>query len=123
MSDSVQVIVDWVMDNGGWEKNALCVTGDHDHYLTLEENFPHALAMMIIHGESHNITPKNNTALKAWEIAISAGRHEDHNKSKTEHIKDFTTWTEDDIATLEWDTSGDLAVLGVMDGPTIQLDR
>lgn len=36
IDDSVRVIYDWIMENGGWEKNALYVSADHDHYLTLE---------------------------------------------------------------------------------------
>ncbi|MEH2185222.1 MAG: esterase-like activity of phytase family protein [Nostoc sp.] len=32
--------IDWIEKNGGWEKNQLIVTADHDHYLTLDGNFP-----------------------------------------------------------------------------------
>lgn len=97
LSDTVQVILDWVEDNGGWDKNALYVTADHDHYLTLKNNFPEALAIFLIAGESYNITPKNNSGVNAWFTAISAGRHLDNSKSKTEHIRDFSTWSEEDI--------------------------
>ena len=40
---SVQTVIDWVRKNGGWEKNLLLVTADHDHYLTLNDNFPQLL--------------------------------------------------------------------------------
>jgi alkaline phosphatase len=35
IDDSVSEIMDWIGKNGGYEKNALYVTADHDHYLTL----------------------------------------------------------------------------------------
>ena len=35
IDDSVAEIMDWIKNNGGYEKNALYVTADHDHYLTL----------------------------------------------------------------------------------------
>lgn len=97
VSDSVQVIIDWVMANGGWEKNALYVTADHDHYLTLRDDFPEMFANFIIMGESHNITPQRNSNRNPWSEGIRAGRHEDDSKSVTEHIADFSTWTDEDI--------------------------
>ncbi len=36
--------IDWINKNGGWEENLLIVTADHDHYLTLTEDFPTQLA-------------------------------------------------------------------------------
>ncbi|MBR8826598.1 MAG: alkaline phosphatase [Gomphosphaeria aponina SAG 52.96 = DSM 107014] len=33
----------WIMENGGYEENLLILTADHDHYLTLNENFPELL--------------------------------------------------------------------------------
>jgi alkaline phosphatase len=97
MDDSVRVILDWIYAHGGWEKNALYVTADHDHYLTLEPDFPQKLAYLLIDGESHNITPKNNTGIAAWDLAIQAGRHKDDSKTQVEHIREFTTWSEQDI--------------------------
>ena len=41
---SVQAVIDWINQNGGWQKNVLIVTADHDHYLTLNDNFPQLLA-------------------------------------------------------------------------------
>ncbi|MGV0103647.1 GP-PDE domain-containing protein [Nostoc sp. DSM 114160] len=32
--------IDWIEKNGGWDENLLIVTADHDHYLTLDGNFP-----------------------------------------------------------------------------------
>jgi alkaline phosphatase len=41
--NSVQTVIDWVGKNGGWSKNVLIVTADHDHYLTLGDKFPELL--------------------------------------------------------------------------------
>jgi alkaline phosphatase len=41
---SVQTVIDWINQNGGWQKNVLVVTADHDHYLTLNPNYPQLLA-------------------------------------------------------------------------------
>ncbi|NJM46463.1 MAG: alkaline phosphatase [Alkalinema sp. RU_4_3] len=41
--DAVKTVIDWVGQNGGWKKNALIVTADHDHYLTLGDKFPDLL--------------------------------------------------------------------------------
>jgi alkaline phosphatase len=40
---SVGKVVDWIQKNGGWEKNELIITADHDHYLNLNNNFPELL--------------------------------------------------------------------------------
>jgi len=42
--DAVKTTIDWINKNGGWKKNVLIVTADHDHYLTLNDNFPGLLA-------------------------------------------------------------------------------
>jgi alkaline phosphatase len=97
IDDSVGEIMAWIKENGGWEKNALYVTADHDHYLTLNDEFPEALANFIIAGESFNITPENNSNKNPWSNAVSANRHEDDTKTQVEHISDFTTWTPEDI--------------------------
>ena len=41
--ESVQVVMDWIEANGGYEENLLVVTADHDHYFTLNDNFPELL--------------------------------------------------------------------------------
>ncbi len=40
---AVGSVIDWISKNGGWENNELIVTADHDHYLTLNDNFPKLL--------------------------------------------------------------------------------
>ena len=35
IDEGVSEIMAWIDANGGYEKNALYVTADHDHYLTL----------------------------------------------------------------------------------------
>lgn len=97
IDDSVAEIKEWIESNGGYEKNALYVTADHDHYLTLLPHFPEIVANMIIDGVSHNITPESNTNTNAWSEAILSDRHNDASKTQTEHLKDFTTWTDADI--------------------------
>lgn len=42
-AESVEIVQDWIADNGGYEENLLVVTADHDHYLTLNEDFPRLL--------------------------------------------------------------------------------
>jgi alkaline phosphatase len=44
INDGVTEILNWIDANGGWAKNALYVTADHDHYLTLNDDFPEAVA-------------------------------------------------------------------------------
>lgn len=41
---AVQTTINWINNNGGWQKNLLIVTADHDHYLTLNPNFPDLVA-------------------------------------------------------------------------------
>jgi alkaline phosphatase len=41
---SVQSVMDWINNNGGWEENLLIVTADHDHYLNLNPDFTNLLA-------------------------------------------------------------------------------
>jgi alkaline phosphatase len=37
---SVGTVIQWINQHGGWERNQLIVTADHDHYLTLNNDFP-----------------------------------------------------------------------------------
>jgi alkaline phosphatase len=57
IDEGVGEIIDWINNNGGWDRNALYVTADHDHYLTLKPSFPERLANLLIDGMSHQITP------------------------------------------------------------------
>jgi len=97
INDSVQEILNWISDNGGWEKNALYVSADHDHYLTLKDDFPQAVANFVIDGMSHKITPQSNSNVNPWSVGTEAGRHNDTSTSTTDHIADFATWTPEDI--------------------------
>jgi alkaline phosphatase len=40
---TVGTVIKWIKDHGGWERNQLIVTADHDHYLTLNDDFPDRL--------------------------------------------------------------------------------
>ncbi|MEN8445179.1 MAG: alkaline phosphatase, partial [Cyanobacteria bacterium J06555_13] len=40
---SVETVDEWIQANGGYEENMLIVTADHDHYITLNEDFPELL--------------------------------------------------------------------------------
>lgn len=108
IDDSVTAIMKWIDNNGGYERNALYVTADHDHYLTLLPKFPEALANLIIEGKSHLITPLNNSNRNPWSTAIQGGRHTDKSKTQTEHLSDFSTWTPEDIEAVQhfWGPAG-----------------
>ncbi|XGV97821.1 MAG: alkaline phosphatase [Leptolyngbya sp. BL-A-14] len=41
--NAVGEVIQWIEANGGWKKNVLIVTADHDHYLTINDNFPKLL--------------------------------------------------------------------------------
>jgi alkaline phosphatase len=40
---TVGTVIDWIKAHGGWERNQLIVTADHDHYFTLNDDFPDRL--------------------------------------------------------------------------------
>lgn len=40
---SVGTVIQWINQHGGWDRNQLIVTADHDHYLTLNDDFPQLL--------------------------------------------------------------------------------
>jgi alkaline phosphatase len=40
---SIGTVINWIKTHGGWERNQLIVTADHDHYLTLNDDFPDRL--------------------------------------------------------------------------------
>ena len=97
IDDGVTEILKWIDNNGGFAKNALYVTSDHDHYLTLNDDFPEIVAKKIIMGESFDLTPRNNTNVNPYDEALRAGLHLT-NRSQIDIIKSFATWTEQDIA-------------------------
>jgi alkaline phosphatase len=43
---AVGTVISWIEKNGGWQRNQLIITADHDHYLTLNPNFPAKLRQM-----------------------------------------------------------------------------
>ena len=49
--ESIAAVRTWIEKNGGDRENLLIVTADHDHYLTLNNNFPEVLANSLITGE------------------------------------------------------------------------
>jgi alkaline phosphatase len=40
---AVGTVIQWINQHGGWQHNQLIVTADHDHYLTLNNDFPNLL--------------------------------------------------------------------------------
>jgi alkaline phosphatase len=40
---SVGTVIKWIENHGGWSRNQLIVTADHDHYFTLNDDFPRRL--------------------------------------------------------------------------------
>ena len=66
IDEGVAEIMAWIDANGGYEKNALYVTADHDHYLTLlprkwtnqSEFLFYALVAKEILSLRHQISPK-----------------------------------------------------------------
>jgi alkaline phosphatase len=57
---AVGTVIQWIKSHGGWERNQLIVTADHDHYLTLNNDFPDRLRRQ----GAESLT-KLNTALEA----------------------------------------------------------
>ncbi|MBW4470239.1 MAG: alkaline phosphatase [Stenomitos rutilans HA7619-LM2] len=41
--NAIGEVIQWIEGHGGWRKNVLVVTADHDHYLTINDNFPKLL--------------------------------------------------------------------------------
>jgi alkaline phosphatase len=60
---SVGTVIDWIEKHGGWERNQLIVTADHDHYFTLNDDFPDRLRR------------QGAKALTAANLAIDAGHY------------------------------------------------
>jgi alkaline phosphatase len=97
IDDGITEILNWIDANGGWAKNALYVTADHDHYLTLNNDFPEIVAKKIIMGQTFDMTPKNNSGVNPLDQATSAGLHLT-NRTQVDIINDYATWTDADIA-------------------------
>ncbi|GBF82818.1 alkaline phosphatase [Aphanothece sacrum FPU1] len=68
-NDSVAYVTNWIANNGGWEENLLLVTADHDHYFTLNDNFPELLRTV----GAHDLTYSNNTPASAGHFWGSTG--------------------------------------------------
>ncbi len=60
---SVGTVIDWIEKHGGWARNQLIVTADHDHYFTLNDDFPSRLRQ------------QGAKALTATNLAIDAGHY------------------------------------------------
>ncbi|MFM2313896.1 MAG: hypothetical protein RLZZ04_3172 [Cyanobacteriota bacterium] len=50
-NESVEEVQQWISNHGGYAENLLIVTADHDHYLTLTNNFPELLADALLTGQ------------------------------------------------------------------------
>ena len=88
LDDTVKRVVQWIDNNGGYEKNALYVIADHDHFLSLAVNFPEALATKIIDGESHLMVPGNH---------VKSINFDPQQEYSTGFLSNLTHWTESTI--------------------------
>jgi alkaline phosphatase len=72
---AVQTVVDWIGGNGGWRKNLLIVTADHDNYLTLHADFPEVLARA--GAEALTVQPNPDLAGHFWgpDPSVKYGWH------------------------------------------------
>ena len=59
-ADSVEVVQEWIAENGGYEENLLVVTADHDHYFTLNDNFPELLREVGAEGLTTSLDEEGN---------------------------------------------------------------
>ncbi|HBW32644.1 MAG TPA: alkaline phosphatase [Nostoc sp. UBA8866] len=64
---AVQEVISWINKNGGWSKNLLIVTADHDHYLTLNNDFVSKL--------TPNPHPNQSRGLKYNAKEITYNKH------------------------------------------------
>ncbi|WP_310426286.1 alkaline phosphatase [Chamaesiphon sp. VAR_48_metabat_135_sub] len=60
---SVGTVIKWIENHGGWNRNQLIVTADHDHYFTLNDDFPTKLRQ------------QGAKSLTAANIAMDAGHY------------------------------------------------
>ncbi len=63
---SVQTTIDWINRNGGFSRNLLIVTADHDHYLTLNPDFASRLTAQ---------DPATSRGLRFNALDITYNRH------------------------------------------------
>lgn len=61
--NSVAVVDEWIQANGGYEENLLLVTADHDHYFTLNEDFPSLLRTVGAEGLTTEVDEDGNNIL------------------------------------------------------------
>jgi alkaline phosphatase len=71
---AVQTTIDWIGNNGGWTKNLLIVTADHDHYLTLNNDFPSKL------------TPQDPTVSRGLKFNAKDITFNKHNPTEAGHF-------------------------------------
>jgi len=64
---AVQTVITWINNNGGWTKNLLIVTADHDHYLTINNDFVSKLGV--------NPDPNQSRGLKYNAKDITFSKH------------------------------------------------
>ncbi|BAZ16265.1 alkaline phosphatase [Calothrix sp. NIES-4071] len=78
---AVGTVVSWINLNGGWKKNLLIVTADHDHYLTLNPNFEELLTTVGAEDLTYN-KHKPTEAAHFWgsdsSIKYGWGNHSNH---------------------------------------------
>lgn len=67
--ESAQVVIDWIGENGGFEENLLIVTADHDHYFTLNEDFPSLYRQF--GAEALTTEVDNETGLAVTEVNVN----------------------------------------------------
>ena len=84
---AVQTTINWINNNGGWSKNLLIVTADHDHYLTLNPDFPSKL------------TPQNPNRARGLSYNAKDITFNKHNPTEAAHF-----WGSDPTQKYLWGT-------------------
>ncbi|MDY6902689.1 MAG: alkaline phosphatase [Cyanobacteriota bacterium] len=64
-ADAVEEVQDWIAANGGYDENLLIVTADHDHYFTLNEDFPELLRTVGAEGLTTAVDADGNPIIDA----------------------------------------------------------
>jgi alkaline phosphatase len=87
--EAVGVVIDWIEANGGWEENQLIITADHDHYLTLNEDFPELLRTYGPNALTYGVNAQDPDDAADYDASTSdAAGHFWGADSETKH-----TWT------------------------------